>query len=106
MKQNLHNNMPLSYNRVAVLNIFLAVATIFFVIYYVIISNMISASKYKINLLGQKLADLTEESGFLTAQKLSVDGFSVILDFANAHHMTEAQHVTHIFEKSGVAIQR
>lgn len=107
MKQNLYNNTALNYNRgVVVLNMFLVATTVFLIIYYVTISNTITSSKYKLSLLEKKLTDLIEKNSFLTAQKLSVDNFSAILGFAGTYRLVETRHVTHMFEKSGVAIQR
>ena len=94
------------YNGTAVLNVFLAAAAIFLMIYFVIISNAITASNYRIGLLNGKLAGLTEANGLLTAKKLSIQDSSVILDFAQGNHMVEAGIVAHIFENSDVAALR
>lgn len=94
------------YNGTAVFNIFLIAAVLFLLIYYVIISNMITASRYKISLLNNKLSGLIETNGVLTAQKLSIEDSPVILNFIRSYNLVEATHITHIFESGDVALQR
>lgn len=100
------NSRTTIYTGVGVLNVFLAAAVIFLMIYYVIVSNIITASSYKIDLLSGKLSSLLETNGLLTARKLSIEDSSAILNFAESHNMTEAKHVTYIFGNSDVALQR
>lgn len=94
------------YNSAAVLNVFLLAGVIFLLIYYVIVSNIITASRYKITLLNNELANITETSGLLTAQKLSMEDSSAVVNFAQSHNMVEARFVSHIFENSEVALKR
>lgn len=105
MKQNTHNTAALNYTSIGVLNVFLLAAAIFLIMYFVIISNVVTASNYKIGLLKEELSALTETNGLLTAQKLSVEDSSTILNFAQTNHMVEAGHITHIFESGNVALQ-
>lgn len=94
------------YNGTAVLNVFSMAAVTFLLIYYVVLSNIITASNFKTGLLSGELSSLMEANGLLTAQKLSVEDSSAILNFAHDHYMVEAKHVTHIFESGEVALQR
>lgn len=94
------------YTGTGVLNVFLLVAAIFLMMYFVVISNVITSSNYRIGLLNEKLFDLTEINGLLTAKKLSIESSSTILDFAQDQHMVEAGHVVHIFESKDVALQQ
>lgn len=93
------------YDGTAVLNVFLLAGAILLLIYYVIISNMITASHYRVSLLNNELADLTETNGLLTAQKLSMEDSLAVVDFAQSHNMVEARFVSHIFENSDVALK-
>lgn len=106
MKRNKQNTPTLSYTGIGVLNVFLLAATVLMMMYFVIVSNIVTASNYGIGLLNEELAGLTETNGVLTAQKLSIEDSSAILNFAQAHHMVEAGHVTHIFESGNVALQQ
>ncbi len=114
MRHNRHNANAEVVNRIThfdytvtgVLNVFLAAAVIFLTIYYVVVSNAITASNYRIGLLNRELSDVTEINGTLTAQELFIEGSSVILNFARNHNMVEASYVTHIFEGSDVAALR
>ena len=54
MKQKISNTTVLNYNGTAVLNVFLAAAIAFLMIYFVIVSNIMTASKYKTGLLNQE----------------------------------------------------
>ena len=74
--------------------------------YFVVVSNIITSSNYRIGLLNEELSDLEETNGFLTAQKLSVEDSSHTLNFAKDHQMVEAKFVAHIFENGEVALQR
>ena len=94
------------YTSIAVFNMFLLAAITFLIIYYVIISNTITASNFRISLLSNQLAELTESNSLLTAKKLSVEDSSIILNFAQSHYMTESKYVTHIFESDDVALSR
>lgn len=94
------------YTGIGVLNMFLLTATIFLVIYYVFISNMTTASNYKVGTLNDKLSELMEFNGLLTAKKLSVEDSSLIFNFAQNHNMVEARSIVHIFENGGVALQK
>lgn len=105
MKQPKYNTTTLNYTSIGVLNVFLLAATLFLIMYFVIISNITTASNYKIGLLNEELSELIETNGLLTAQKLSIEDSSIILNFAQAHNMTEAGRITHIFESSGVALK-
>lgn len=106
MKQIKHNTATFRYTDIAVLNVFLAAAAVFLLIYYVIISNVITASNYRIGLLNEELSNLTGINGILTAQKLSVEDSSTVRNFAESHYMVEARHIIHIFESGDVALQR
>ena len=101
-----HKITTFNYTGIAVINVFLAAAAIFSMIYFVVASNIVAASSYKISLLGDELSALFETNGLLTAQKLSIEDSPAILNFARSRHMVEAGHVTHIFENSDVALQR
>ena len=98
------NNM--TYTGTGVLNMFLTAIFIFLTMYFIIVSNHITASNYKIGLLNEKLFGLIEINGVLTAEKLLIEDSSAILDFAVNHNMLEAKYVTHIFEDSDVAALR
>ena len=106
MKENSYNTIALNYTGIGVLNVFLLAAVIFLMMYFVVVSNVITSSSYKMGLLNEELSDLTEINGLLTAQKLSIEDSSSILSFAQGHQMVEAKYVTHIFESGGVALQR
>ena len=95
-----------SYSVTGVLNVFLLAAAIFLMMYFVVVSNVITSSNYRIGLLSEELSGLTEVNGVLTAQKLSIEGSSTILNFAQGHHMVEAGYITHIFESGNVAALR
>jgi len=71
--------------------------------YFVVVSNVITSSNYRIGLLNEELSGLTEKNGLLTAQKLSVEDSSSILSFTQEQNMIETKYVTHIFESSNVA---
>lgn len=92
-----------TYTGIGVLNVFLAAAIIFLAMYFVVVTNGITASKYRVGLLNGELAGFTETNGLLTARKLSIEDSSVILDFARSRQMVEAGRVTHIFESGEVA---
>lgn len=94
------------YTSISVLNIFLLAAAVFLMIYFVVVSNVITSSSYKISLLNKELSELTETNGLLTAQKSSIENSSTILNFAQSRHMVEAGYATHVFESGNVALQR
>jgi len=100
------NTVAFNYTGVGVLNVFLLAAVVFLMLYFVVVSNIITSSNYKIGLLNEKLSDLTEINGLLTAQKLSIENSSSILSFARDHNMVEAKYVTHIFESGEMAALR
>ena len=104
MKQNTRKSTTFNYTGIGVLNVFLLAAVIFMVIYFVVVSNVVTASNYKIGVLNQELSGLIESNGVLTAQKLSIEDSSTILNFAENYNMIEAKHVSHIFENSDVAL--
>ena len=104
-KKAVNNAFTSDYTGIGVLNVFLAAAVIFLVIYYVAVSNVITASSYKIGLLEEELSDLIGSNGVLTAEKLSIEDSSTILNFAEGYHMVEAKHITHIFESGDVALR-
>lgn len=97
---------PITYTGTAVLNVFLLAAIIFLMMYFVIVSNVIIASSYKLGILNEELSGLMENNALLTAQKLSTEDSSGILEFAQSHYMIQAGQVTHIFDNSDVALQR
>ena len=99
-----HNYNDNNYTGVSVLNMFLIAAIMFMAIYYVVISNTITSSNYRIGLLNSKLASLMESNGLLTAQRLSIENSSTILNFAESRQMVKMGHVTHIFESGDVAL--
>lgn len=78
---------------------------IFIVIYYVAVSNVVTASSYRIDLLNEELSDLIGSNGVLTAKKMSIENSSTILDFAEGYRMVEAKRITHIFESGDVALK-
>ncbi len=82
---------------------FLMAGVIFLMTYFIVISNITTASDYRIGLMNEKLAGLIEANGILTAQKLSIEDSSLMLNFAESHNMIEAGYVTHIFESGNVA---
>ena len=106
MRQNSYNTTTFNYTGVGVLNVFLLAAVIFLTMYFVVVSNVITSSNYKIGLLNEELSGLTETNGLLTAQKLSIEDSSSMLSFAHNRQMVEAKYVTHIFESGEVALQR
>ena len=114
MKRNKHNtnsrivnNTPtFDYTGIGVLNVFLAAAVIFLVIYYVVVSNVITSSSYRIGLLNEELSGLIGSNGVLTANKLSIEDSSTILNFAESYNMVKANQITHIFESGDVALQQ
>lgn len=95
-----------AYTGIGVLNVFLLAAAVFLMMYFVVVSNIITSSNYKIGILNEELSDLIETNGFLTAQKLSVEDSSAVLDFVQNHNMVEAKYATHIFESGEVAALR
>jgi len=106
MTRNPQNIAIFNYTRLGVLNIFLAAIIIFLMIYYVIVSNIITASSYKVGLLNEELSGLLETNGLLTAQKLSIENSSAIFKFAHSQNMVEAGRISHIFESDEVAALR
>src|SRR3989344_2151109 len=106
MKQLKHNTRALNYTGIGVFNVFMLAAAIFLTMYFVVVSNVITSSNYKIGLLNEELSGLTETNGLLTAQKLSIEDSSSMLSFAHNRQMVEAKYVTHIFESGEVALQR
>ena len=106
MIQNSHNSATFKYTGTGVLNVFLLAAVVFLMMYFVVVSNITTSSGYKIGKLSEELSGLTEINGLLTAQKLSIEGSSIILNFAQGHQMVETKYVTHIFESGDVALQR
>jgi len=101
--------MPYSNNNytiIGVLNVFLLAAAIFLMMYFVVASNVITSSNYRTGLLNEELSGLAELNGLLTAQKWSIENSSAVLNFAQAHNMVEAAHITHIFESGNVALQQ
>src|SRR3989344_3646440 len=106
MKENSYNTIALNYTGIGVLNVFLLATVIFLMMYFVVVSNVITSSSYKMGLLNEELSDLTEINGLLTAQKLSIEDSSSILSFARDHNMVEAKYVTHIFESGEMAALR
>jgi len=105
MKKN-HNTTTATYTYTGVLNVFLLAAVIFLTMYFVVVSNVTTSSNYKIGLLNEELSGLEETNGLLTAQKLSIENSSSILNFAHNRQMVEARYVTHIFESGEVAALR
>lgn len=105
MKQK-HGTIAINYTGIGVLNVFLLAAAVFLMIYFVVVSNIITSSNYKIGLLNEELSGLAEVNGTLTAQKLSIENSSAIFNFAQAHQMVQATYVTHIFESGNVALQK
>ena len=105
MKQNIYNTAAFNYTGIGVLNVFLLMAAVFLMMYFVVVSNVITSSNYKIGFLNEELSDFTEINGLLTAQKLSIEDSSIILNFAQRHHMIQVAHITHIFEGGNVALK-
>lgn len=103
MRNNLHKTTAINYTGIGVLNVFLLATAIFLMMYFVIVSNVITSSNYRIGLLSKELSELTEINGVMTAQKLSIEDSSIILNFAQSHYMVQATDITHIFESSNVA---
>ncbi|MBI2674642.1 MAG: hypothetical protein HYX22_02820 [Candidatus Yanofskybacteria bacterium] len=101
-----HNTNTSTYTYTGVLNVFLLAAVIFLMMYFVVVSNVVTSSNYRIGLLNEELSGLVGANGLLTAQKLSIEGSSSILNFARGHQMVEAKFVTHIFERGEVAALR
>lgn len=101
-----HNINTSTYTYTGVLNVFLLAAVIFLTMYFVVVSNVITSSNYRIGLLNEELSGLEETNGLLTAQKLSIEDSFSILNFAHNRQMIEAKYVTHIFESGEVALQR
>ncbi|MEK7138593.1 MAG: hypothetical protein AAB799_00230 [Patescibacteria group bacterium] len=106
MRSKSSNTITFNYNGIAVLNVFLAALIASLMIYFVVVSNIITASKYKVGLLNKELSNVTETNGLLTAQKLLTEDPSAVINFAQSQHMVEAKYVTHIFEESDVALQQ
>jgi len=106
MRQNSHNTTTFNYTGVGVLNVFLLAAVIFLTMYFVVVSNVMTSSNYRIGLLNEELSDFEEANGLLTAQKLSIEDSSSILNFAHNRQMVEAKYVTHMFESGEVAALR
>jgi len=106
MKKNLHSTNSFTYTGIGVLNVFLLAAAVFLMMYFVVVSNVITSSNYKIGILNEELSGLIEINSFLTAQKLSVEDSPAVLDFVQNHNMVEAKYATHIFESGEVALQR
>ncbi|HXK40971.1 MAG TPA: hypothetical protein VJ046_02625 [Candidatus Paceibacterota bacterium] len=106
MKQLKHNTHTLNYTGIGVFNVFLLAAAIFLTMYFVVVSNVITSSNYRIGLLNEELSGLTELNGLLTAQKLSIEDPSSILSFAQGQNMVQATYVSHIFESGNVALQK
>lgn len=94
------------YTGMGVLNVFLLSTVVFLMTCFVVVSNIVTSSNYRIGLLSEELSGLTEINAILTAKKLSIEDSLVILNFAQNHHLIEAGHVTHIFESGNVALQR
>ncbi|OGN03534.1 MAG: hypothetical protein A2655_04850 [Candidatus Yanofskybacteria bacterium RIFCSPHIGHO2_01_FULL_43_42] len=105
MKQPRHNTTALNYTGTGVFNVFLLAAVIFLMMYFVVVSNIITSSSYRIGVLTEELSGLTEINGLLTAQKLSIEDSSM-LSFAQGQNMVQATHVSHIFESGNVALQQ
>ena len=106
MIKNSRGAITSTYTGIGVLNVFLLASAVFLMIYFVVVSNVITSSNYKIGILNEELSGLIETNGFLTAQKLSVEDSSAVLDFVQNHNMVEAKYATHIFESEEVALQR
>ncbi len=106
MRQNLHKTTEFNYTSIGVLNVFLLAAVVFLMMCFVVISNVATSSNYNRGLLNEKLSNLTEINGLLTAQKLSIENSSAILNFAQGYNMVEAKYATHIFESGEVAALR
>jgi len=94
-----NNTSTFDYTGIGVLNVFLAATVIFLVIYYVFVSNVITSSNYKIGILNEELSGLIGSNGVLTANKLSIEDSSTILNFAESYDMVEAKHTTHRHKK-------
>lgn len=99
-------SLAFDYGATAALNMFLFAAAVFALIYYVVISNSITAARYQIGNLGNELVAATEENAVLTEKKLSLENSSDILEFAESRQMAKATRVTHLFENGNVALQR
>lgn len=106
MRSHLHKTDTFNYSSTAVLNMFILASVMFLVIYYIVVSNVLTISNYKVGLLNEELSDLIESNGLLTAQKLSIEVSSTMLNFAQSHRMVEARHITHVFESGDIALQR
>ena len=76
------------------------------IMYFIVVSNIITSSSYRTGILSEELSDLTEINGLLTTQKLSVENSSAILNFVQSRNMIQATSVTHIFESGDVAALR
>jgi hypothetical protein len=102
----LKNNTINHFTNTAILNIFLITTTIFLLFYFVIVSNIITSSNYKIKLLNDELSKLTETNSLLTSKKLSIEDSLILMDFVKENNMVEADFITHIFENGNVAALR
>jgi len=97
------NSNPVS--SVFIINVIALLIVGLLVIYYVVQANIIAASNYKINLLGQKLEALNEVRSSLVGQKSSIEDPSKVLDFALSQNMVEAKNAIYIFENGDVALK-
>lgn len=76
------------------------------VVYYVVQSNIVAASNYKVSVLNQKFQSLNEVRSSLAAQKLAIEDPAQVLSFALSRNMVEAKNAAYLFENGNVAFQR
>ncbi len=102
MKKETANNY---ISMVFIINTILLLVVGLLVVYYVVQANIIAASNYKINLLGQKLESLNEIRSSLASQKSSKEDPVKVLDFALSQNMVEVKNAVYLFENGNVALR-
>lgn len=71
--------------------------------YYIAAANSITDKNYKILELRVKLDNLTETSGVLAAERLSLESIAVLRSLAGSLDLVEAKDVSYIFENKNLA---
>ncbi|KKT28213.1 MAG: hypothetical protein UW43_C0010G0009 [Candidatus Yanofskybacteria bacterium GW2011_GWA1_44_21] len=73
---------------------------------YVVFSNKITADSYQVKILNDRILNLTEDHGALTAHQAELEDESLLADYAQTHNMVEAADISYLFENGDVALRR
>jgi len=95
---------PTTYHStITVLNMTLVLIMGLLLLYYVMVSNSITAKYYVVRMLEDKVVSVVGISSILTSQKLQLEDMSFLQNIAEEKNMLKATNITYIFEGGNVA---